>query len=54
VVIIRNGLGFAFEDAAVGDIIVFYAENGGGRIIVHIVVKIYTDTQREKVGQDKR
>jgi hypothetical protein len=45
VVIIRNGLGFAFEEVAVGDIIVFHAENGGGKTIVHRVVKIYSDIQ---------
>lgn len=43
--IIRNGLVFAFEDVAVCDFIVFYTEDGGGRTIVHRVVKIYSDTQ---------
>jgi signal peptidase len=45
VVLIRNGAGYLFDDLEVGDIIVFHTNDGGGRIIVHRIVEIYSDGQ---------
>ena len=53
-IVIRNGQGFSFSDLKVGDIIVFHTNDGGGRTIVHRIVKIYSDpTTGERLVKTK-
>ena len=43
--IIRNGPGYSFHDLKTGDIIIFHTDDAGGRVIIHRIVEIYSDTQ---------
>ena len=47
-VLIRNGQGFSFDDLQIDDIIVFYSDDGGGRIIIHRIVEISDDIIKTK------
>ena len=45
VAVISNGPGFSFEDARIGDIIVFHTDDAGGRVIIHRIIELYKDSQ---------
>ena len=45
VAVIRNGPGYSFGDLKIGDIIVFHTDDAGGRVIIHRIVEIYSDSQ---------
>ena len=52
-VIIRNGDGYSFGDLQTGDIIVFHTEDGGGRVIIHRIVEVYSDDSDYRLVKTK-